>query len=515
MTVSEDIAIEDQLKSPADAGVDNMTFAEEVKADRLKSLSLATMVVGLTFALFLLTFGTMTGAINVAWFASFIVLIGGAFASMQLLQRTTYEVASWTYALATVAGVSFMLFGTSDTVLQVIPFLFPIIIFITGLLLSPSDTFMLTGIAAVAVLVVPWLGSGEWFPQASAQIFSIIFTTVSAALAAQVTGELYQITQWALDNYRRERQTNNELFEKRNELRRSLARAEALSDQIRETNKELEIAHHEAEEAKHFRGQFLANMSHELRTPLNAIIGFSETMLQFPIMYDNQELPPAYERDLNQIYNSGRQLLHVINDILDLAKVDAGKLEIHLQQVETEAITNAVMSTAKGLLGSKPVKLHSDVPDEMPIAWADETRLRQVLLNLYSNACKYTDEGSITLHCTVHDDTQMIEFAVADTGVGIDPEFHDQLFQEFQQAKHGGRDPRSGSGLGLAISKQLLDLMGGDIWMESTPGNGSTFWFTIPRYHGQDQDASSTQAHRTVSVAALNQRDQQTSEEVE
>src|SRR5690606_33079846 len=149
-----------------------------------------------------------------------------------------------------------------------------------------------------------------------------------------VTGELYQITEWALSNYQRERRTNDELFEKRQALQKSLKRSEALADRLGEINQALEYASAAAEEAKNFRGQFLANMSHELRTPLNAIIGFSETMLQFPIMYDNESLPSPYERDLGQIYNSGRQLLHVINDILDLARVDAGKLEIHLSPVD-------------------------------------------------------------------------------------------------------------------------------------------------------------------------------------
>jgi signal transduction histidine kinase len=181
-------------------------------------------------------------------------------------------------------------------------------------------------------------------------------------------------------------------------------------------------------------------------------------------------------------------LLHVINDILDLAKVDAGKLEVHMASVEPETIVNAVMATAKGLLGSKTVRLEKNVPEVIPTVWADETRLRQVLLNLYSNACKYTDEGTITLTVTDLADSKELQFAVTDTGIGIDPEFHALLFEEFQQAKNKGRDPRSGSGLGLAISRQLLDLMGGRIWMDSKPSEGSTFYFTIQKYTEQDKN---------------------------
>lgn len=465
----------------------NMTFAEEVKTDRLKALHRVTLGLGFIVLLALFTFGTMTRDMNPAWFVSMGVLILGSFLTDQLMKRTTYQISAWIFVLFTIGAVSLMMYQTGELPQQIIPFIFPIIIFIGGLLLSPLSAFGLTAISSALVVIVPSLGATEGFAVDYHQFFAILLMFMSAALAAQVTGELYAITQWALDNYRKERETNDELFERRQELQLSLKRAEVLSERLQDSNVELEASRREAEEAKHFRGQFLANMSHELRTPLNAIIGFSETMLQFPIMYDNEELPPAYERDLHQIYNSGRQLLHVINDILDLAKVDAGKLEIHLQSVETGAITNAVMSTAKGLLGAKPVRLEHKTPEEMPTAWADETRLRQVLLNLYSNACKYTDEGKITLTVKVHEDVGEIEFSVEDTGLGIDSEFQDKLFQEFQQAKHGGRDPRSGSGLGLAISRQLLELMGGRIWMTSTPGKGSIFSFTVPLYNGQDK----------------------------
>ncbi|MEM9953703.1 MAG: ATP-binding protein, partial [Chloroflexota bacterium] len=158
-------------------------------------------------------------------------------------------------------------------------------------------------------------------------------------------------------------------------------------------------------------------------------------------------------------------------------------------------------STAKGLLGTKPVKLQSDLLDPMPEIWADESRLRQVLLNLYSNACKYTDEGSIKLTVSRLSESNEIQFALADTGIGIDPEFHAKLFEEFQQAKAGGRDPRSGSGLGLAISRQLLELMDGRIWMESTPSEGSTFYFTVQVYDNQSKPA--TESSQVVKLVTL------------
>ncbi|MDQ7024559.1 MAG: ATP-binding protein [Anaerolineae bacterium] len=469
----------------------NTSFAEEVKTDRLKALYRITAVVSFGLILGLLTFGSLSSldsVTNMIWLLASVILMCGSIVVAQLLQRRSYGVAAWTYVLSTIVGIGVLLYNPAPETLEIVPFIFPVIIFIGGLLLSPLSALGLTVISSLVVIIVPQIGTETTTVVNTHQFFSIVLMFLSAGLAAQVTGELYQITQWALDNYKKERRTNEELFEKRQALQLSLRRSEALGDKLQETNSELEVAHDDAEEAKHFRGQFLANMSHELRTPLNAIIGFSETMLQFPIMYDNEELAPSYQRDLNQIYNSGRQLLHVINDILDLAKVDAGKLEVHMASVEADAIMNAVMATAKGLLGSKTVRLSKSVPENMPLVWADETRLRQVLLNLYSNACKYTDDGSITLTVTELTETNEIQFTVTDTGIGIDAEFHDSLFEEFQQAKHKGRDPRSGSGLGLAISRQLLELMGGRIWMESTLGKGSTFHFTIQKYAEQDKN---------------------------
>lgn len=481
----------------------NISYAEEVKAERLVALYRVTMAISVFALLGIFTFGTMTEQSSssvIMWMATFGIFLVTGFLTRTLLKRVGLSAAAWVYTLGGVVAISMLLYQPGQNTLEIVPFIFPVIIFIGGLLLSPVSTFGVMLLSAVAVVAIPMLNNPNSIFTLH-QFSAIILMIISAVLGAQVTGELYRITQWALLNYKKERNTNKELFEKRQQLQLSLKRSEILREKVQE-------ARDEAEEAKHFRGQFLANMSHELRTPLNAIIGFSETMLQFPIMYDNTELPAAYKRDLSQIYDSGRQLLHVINDILDLARVDAGKLEIHMQPVNPGLVINAAMATSKGLLGSKPVKLQKDIPDDLPTLWVDETRLRQVLLNIYSNACKYTDDGYIKLTITELDDSDELQFAIEDTGTGIDPEFHDALFEEFQQAKHKGRNPRSGSGLGLAISRQLLDLMGGRIWMESTPGEGSTFYFAVQLYDGQDDESQQAGQPKEVSLKQTGVYDQ-------
>lgn len=361
-----------------------------------------------------------------------------------------------------------------------LPFVFVVVIFVGGLMIRPQFTLVLALICSVLTLFVPFLSTGEWGFFGAPQFFAIILMFISALLSIQATGELYSVTEWALLNYRKENQTNKALFENREKLQRSLKRSEVLADELSQSNIELEEARKAAEAAKNFRGQFLANMSHELRTPLNAIIGFSETMLKFPIMYDNEELPLAYQADLTQIFNSGRQLLHLINDILDLARVDAGKLEIYMQRVQLKPIIDAAMGTARGLLGDKPVELKANLPDELPEVWADETRVRQVLLNLYSNATKFTNEGSITL--TVKEIGDGVQFSLTDTGAGIPADQFDVIFEEFRQVRGQTRPTQAGSGLGLPISKRLLDLMNGRIWLESEVGKGSTFHFVLQPY---------------------------------
>jgi signal transduction histidine kinase len=293
------------------------------------------------------------------------------------------------------------------------------------------------------------------------------FTVLSLLLAAQVTGELYRVTEWALHHYQRERTTTQELFESQELLERTLRRSQSLSERVQEAN-------HQLEEAKHFRGQFLANMSHELRTPLNAILGFSETMLKFPMMYDDIELPVGYYDDLAQIYQSGQQLLVVINDILDLSKVDAGKLDIAMDAVALYPMIERVLATTSGLIGNRPIVLETDLPDPLPQVQADESRLQQVLLNLCSNAAKYTEKGTVKLSVLTVDES--VRISVTDTGSGVAPEYLESIFEEFKQAgSDNKRDPRSGAGLGLAISRQLVTLMNGQIWAESEVGQGSTF----------------------------------------
>jgi len=469
------------MNTPTSQILSNIDFASEVKADRLGLLWRLTFASCILILMVLISFAASFGVDLRIWLGIPATLIISSLLTGFALKSEKLDLATIVYTFGAMVAVGVGLTSEHDMSIQLLPFVFVIVVFIGGLLVSPQITFLVASVSALITLFVPFAVTESWAFLGIHQGFAIFLMFLSAALAAQVTGELYAITEWALHNYQRERRTNLDLFESRMELQKSLKRSESLSEKLKETNVELKKAHEAAEAAKQFRGQFLANMSHELRTPLNAIIGFSETMLKFPIMYDNEPLPKNYTNDMNQIHSSGRQLLHLINDILDLARVDAGKLEIYMQRVALKPVIDMVQSTAAGLIGSKPITLDVDLPDNLPDAWADADRVRQVLLNLYGNAIKFTDSGQVMLK--VREVDEGLQFSLTDTGVGIPADKLDAIFEEFEQAQNDGRDPRAGSGLGLAISQQLLHLMKGRIWADSVVGEGSTFYFILQPYH--------------------------------
>lgn len=259
-----------------------------------------------------------------------------------------------------------------------------------------------------------------------------------------------------------------------------------LADQIAvaiENARAYEIAQQAVEEMKEVdrvKTQFLANMSHELRTPLNSIIGFSRVILKGI----DGPINETQKQDLSAIYNSGQHLLSLINNILDLSKIEAGKMELNITEINMMDIVNSVMSTAIGLVKDKQIKLHHDVPSDLPLIKADSTRIRQVLLNLVSNSAKFTDEGSISVVIRLSNPESTspeVLVTVTDTGVGILPEDQSKLFQPFSQVDDSPTRKTGGTGLGLSICRSLVEMHGGKIGILSSEiGKGTTFFFTLP-----------------------------------
>jgi signal transduction histidine kinase len=259
------------------------------------------------------------------------------------------------------------------------------------------------------------------------------------------------------------------------DLLKTLAAQSAIAIQNARLFSELEDKRQELEAASRHKSEFLANMSHELRTPLNAIIGFSEVLGErmFGELNDKQS---EYVQD---ILSSGRHLLALINDILDLSKVEAGRMELELSRFDLPAAIGSAVILVRERATRHGLALELSVDDRLGPFVGDERKIRQVLLNLLSNAVKFTPEGGrIQVRAAPADDA--VEISVSDTGIGIAPEDQEAIFQEFRQVGTDYARKREGTGLGLALARRFVDLHGGRIWVKSRPGEGSTFTFTLP-----------------------------------
>ncbi len=244
--------------------------------------------------------------------------------------------------------------------------------------------------------------------------------------------------------------------------------------EIQDKSRELEIA------SQH-KSQFLANMSHELRTPLNAIIGFSDVLLE-KMFGDLNEKQEEY---LTDILTSGQHLLALINDVLDLSKIEAGKFELEREPLDLPPLLEGSLVVVRERALAHGITISLDMSDDIQTINADERKVKQIIFNLLSNAIKFTpDNGKVGIRAKKLDGH--IEVAVWDTGIGISEEDQKLIFEEFQQADQGLTDKTEGTGLGLALTRKLVELHGGRIWVESVPDSGSTFTFILPIENAQE-----------------------------
>ncbi|HVF65305.1 MAG TPA: ATP-binding protein [Casimicrobiaceae bacterium] len=362
--------------------------------------------------------------------------------------------------------------------------LVPTTVIATGILTAVASVggFRLfwAGVAVLSSVLLAGSFAADW--EAAAQT-----PTVTIALSLTVAF-LFQLL-LATQSFRQAHALNQTRSEIKEQAERILAQNEALEEAIGRA----EEARHAMEAANLAKSRFLANMSHELRTPLNAIIGYTELILDRTYGEINERVRGT----LSRVERAGRLLLGLINEVLDLSKIEAGQFKLTITNFALADTVGAAVASLEGLAREKGLKLYADIAPGLPTSIGDERRITQVLMNLIGNAIKFTDAGEVAVAAKLDDDRFTV--TVRDTGPGIAPEFHERIFEEFQQADSSTTRQKGGTGLGLAIAKRIVEMHGGTLRLvASEPGRGSTFGFTLP-CAGPPEPASGTiDAHQAT-----------------
>jgi signal transduction histidine kinase/CheY-like chemotaxis protein len=305
---------------------------------------------------------------------------------------------------------------------------------------------------------------------------TIALVTLSSWLSAR---SLYTALAWFWHAYDRARRNERVARDQQAELKRILKALDEATHRLERANYMLTLARDQAEEAQRLKQQFAQTISHELRTPLNLIVGFAELMTQSPEYYGGQ-LPNAYRRDLNIMHRNACHLQELVNDVLDLARIEAAQMSILPRETDPVILAQEAANTARSLVEARGLALATEFEPNLPRLWVDPTRIRQVLFNLLNNAARFAERGSVTV--SVRRQGEEVCFAVADTGIGIAPQDIPRIFDEFHQVDGSTQRRHGGAGLGLAISRRFIELHGGRIWVESQVSKGSTFYFCLPVY---------------------------------
>jgi signal transduction histidine kinase/CheY-like chemotaxis protein len=338
------------------------------------------------------------------------------------------------------------------------------------------------GLAAegLVIALVGWLSRGLLAqPLPTAYGLVIVAGGAFAGLlgwAAERT--LLTVTQWSLYSFDEAQKNMEEARQQRAQLARVLKDLDQAYYRLQRANTALVAARKAAEDAERFKAEFVTNVSHELRTPLNLIVGFSEMMMTAPESYDGLQLPGPYRSDLNALYHSARHLLALVDDVLDLARIEVGRIALARDEVDLGALVAEATDMVRDYIAAKGLELQVDVAQDLPKLWIDRLRVRQVLLNLLVNAARFTERGWIRLEASRQGDEVVVR--VTDTGQGIPTQDLPKIFEEFRSVEQPISTWHSGTGLGLPISKKFVELHRGRMGVESVYLQGTSFWFTLP-----------------------------------
>lgn len=401
------------------------------------------------------------------------ILLGCSAGSWYLRQRHFRLALVWLIATLLTAIASEKLLLPSSPA----QYAFPIVVVISSLLVSGILVFVVAAASSAVLLLVTavQLGSGAATEQDAIPILLVLLTACAAWIGSR---QMHLALDWMRQSYSHAQELLEQLREERASLARTLKMLEEAYVRIEKMNYALIEAHTVAENARQLKAEFAANISHELRTPLNLIIGFSEMMANAPETYRGVTWTPALRGDIEQVYQSSRHLSSLIDDILDLSALDARRLGLTLQDAALPDVIADAVAMMQDLFRAKGLYIKTEIDPGLPRVRIDATRIRQVLVNLLTNASRFTQTGGVTI--SARETQGEIEVAVRDTGIGIAPQDVYKVFEEFGQVDGSTTREHAGTGLGVPLSKRLVASHGGRMWLESRPGAGTTFYFTLP-----------------------------------
>lgn len=307
----------------------------------------------------------------------------------------------------------------------------------------------------------------------------VIFSSaVALGIGGIVLHTIHYLIEWYIYSYARARTKVREAQQHRAQLYQLFQDLDRAYYRLDRANAQLVAARSAAEAVERFKTEFVTNVSHELRTPLNLIVGFTEMMTTSPESYDGVQLPGPYRSDINTVNRSAQHLLELVDDVLDLARIETGRLSLTRERVNLEWLLNDTVNIVRDYITAKGLELQLHIHDDIPDLWLDRLRIRQVLLNLLVNAARHTAQGFIRVELQKVDDEVMIR--IRDSGHGIAKEDVERIWEEFRSTEQPYSEWHSGTGLGLPISRKFVELHHGRIGVESTLGQGTTFWISLP-----------------------------------
>jgi signal transduction histidine kinase/CheY-like chemotaxis protein len=442
----------------------------ELQRDTLQVLVTATG--GIILAVYLLgQFIGSTGSILAGTLALGIYALTSILALRLLDRKSTLAMAIWLAGFTTTIILALVYFAAPEII-----FLFILLPLLTIVLLSEVAGLVTYGLINLLSWSLTQSWAGSLIPNSYLPVM-LIGGAISIVMGWAITHSLLTVASWSLDSYRRAQVDMEEARSQRLELKQIQEDLVHANRELARVSDQLKAMVQVAEDARRVKEQFVANVSHELRTPLNMIIGFSDMILTSPQAY-GESLPPALLADITAIQRNSQHLARLVDDVLSLSQIEAGRMALTRDWTDLTEIVNEAVIAVSALYISKKIYLETLISPDLPKVYCDGTRIRQVVLNLLSNAGRFTEKGGVRIRAW--QEGEKIIVSVADSGPGISAEDQKRLFEPFQQLDSSIQRRHGGSGLGLSISKNFIEMHGGKMWLASLPGEGTTFYFSLP-----------------------------------